>query len=223
MRAPQFPGDGRPGIARAGGVNQHAHGDAAFDGVLEGGDKFLSAGVVVENIGAERDGFFGRGNRGEHGGKRGVAGDEGLEVVSRQERLAGDAADDAGNVLEVLGARGFRFAEIFRDGAAQSVMDAELDGAAADAVDAEGQVEQGTPDGHGPDDDDPDGGGAGVALMQQGVAGGQQTGQRVKSGGDVRPELLHDGVPVHRRVVWPKTGRAQAREQPGECRMTNSE
>ena len=42
FRVPQFAGDGRPRIARAGGVNQDADGDAALDGAGEGGDKLFA-------------------------------------------------------------------------------------------------------------------------------------------------------------------------------------
>ena len=55
-------------------------------------------------------------------------------------------------------------------------MDAELDGAAADAVDAKREVEQGAECGQQPDDADPDRRGTGVALVQQRMAGGEETG-----------------------------------------------
>ena len=56
---PQPVGDGRPGIPGAGGVNQDADGDTASHGAGQRGDKLSAAGVIVENVGAERDGFFG--------------------------------------------------------------------------------------------------------------------------------------------------------------------
>ena len=46
----QFVIDARPRIARAGGVNQDAHLDAAFRRVAERLGKLFAAGVVVENI-----------------------------------------------------------------------------------------------------------------------------------------------------------------------------
>jgi len=49
----QFVSDGRPGIPGAGGVNQDADGDAASHGAGKGGDKFLPAGVIIKNVGAE--------------------------------------------------------------------------------------------------------------------------------------------------------------------------
>ena len=198
---PQFPGDRRPRIARAGGINQHAHGHAALDGAFERGDKLFSAGVVVKNISAERDGFFRGFNRGEHGGKRGVAVDERLDFVSRGERLRGDAADDAGDVLEMFRAFVFRFAEIFGDVAAEGFVDAELDGAAADAVDAERKIEQRAERGQSPDDGEPDRGGAGVAFVEQRVAGGEQAGEQVKARREVRPEAGDFFKPVHRRIL----------------------
>ena len=66
-----------------------------------------------------------------------------LDVVARRQRLPGDAADHAGKVLQVFRAVMFRLAEIFGNVAAESLVDRELDGAAADAVDAEREVEQG--------------------------------------------------------------------------------
>ena len=44
------------------------------------------------------------------------------------------------SILQMFRAVVFRFAEIFRDRPAEGFMDAELDGAAADAVDAEREV-----------------------------------------------------------------------------------
>ena len=196
--APQFPGDRRERIARAGGINEHAHGHAALDGAFERGDEFFSARVVVENVGAERDGFFRGFNRGEHRWKRFVAVDQRLDFISRRERLRGDAADDAGDVLEMFRAVVLRFTEIFGNVAAESFMHAEFDGAAADAVDAEREVEQGTERGQKPDDGDPDCRGARVAFVEQGVAGGEQAGEQVKTRRDVRPEAGNFFKPVHR-------------------------
>jgi len=89
-------------------------------------------------------------------------------------------------------------------------MDAQLDGAAADAVDPEHEVEEGAEHGQGPDDGDPDDGGAGVALVEQGMAGGQETADQVKSGRDVRPDERIQ-MPVHRREVSRKIHGAQVR------------
>ena len=94
-------------------------------------------------------------------------------------------------------------------------MHAELDGAAADSVDAERKVEQGTERGQSPNHPQPNGRGAGIPFLEQGMTGGEQAGQHVKPGGDVRPESVQDGVPVHRRKVSRKNGGAQAREFSG--------
>ena len=112
-----------------------------------------------------------------------------------------DAADDAGDVLEMFRAVVFRFAEVFRDGAAEGFMHAELDGAAADAVDAERQVEQGAERGQRPDDAEPDGGGAGIALVQQRVAGGEQAASKSNPAARCGQNLSRSGVPVHVRGV----------------------
>ena len=93
----------------------------------------------------------------------------------------GDAADDAGDVFEMFRAVVFRFAEIFGNVAAESFVDAQLDGAAADAVDAEREVEKRAEHRQEPDDADPDCGGAGVALVEQRVDGGEQGGQKIEA------------------------------------------
>src|SRR5476649_1868346 len=93
------------------------------------------------------------------------------------------------------------FAKIFRDVAAESFMDAELDGAAAEAVDAEREVEQGTERGQKPDDADPDRRGSRVAFVEQRVAGGEETGEQVEGRREVRPEAGDFFKPVHRRIL----------------------
>ncbi len=72
----------------------------------------------------------------------------------------------------------FRFAEIFGDVAVESFMHAELDGAAADAVDAERKVKKRAERRNEPDEGDPDGRGARVALVEQGMNGGERRGAR---------------------------------------------
>ncbi len=198
LRAPQFPGDGRERITRAGGVHEQAHGDAAFDGAFERGDEFLAARVVVKNVGAERDGFFRGFNRGEHRGKRGVAVDERLYFISRRERLRGDAADNTGDVLEMFRAVGFRLAEIFRNGVAEGFMHAELGSAAADAVDAERKIKNCAENRHKPDDAQPERRGARIALVKQGVNGSEQRGKKIKARSQMRPEPGKFIKPVHR-------------------------
>src|SRR5258708_34236498 len=46
----QFVSDGRPGVARAGGINQNADGDTALECAAESSDESPSALVVVENV-----------------------------------------------------------------------------------------------------------------------------------------------------------------------------
>src|ERR1035437_4139320 len=96
-------------------------GHAALDGAFERGDKLFSARVVVENVSAERDGFFRGFNRGEHGRKRFVAVDERFDFIPGGERLRDDAADDAGDVFEMFRAVVFRLAEIFGNGTARNI------------------------------------------------------------------------------------------------------
>src|SRR5476651_1572985 len=90
------------------------------------------------------------------------------------------------------------FAKIFRDVAAESFVDAELDGAAAEAVDAEREVEQGTERGQKPDDADPDRRGARVAFVKQRVAGGEQAGKQIEGRREMRPKAGDFFEPVHR-------------------------
>ncbi len=100
---PQTPRDGRPGISRAGGIHQHADLNAARNGAGKSGDKFLSGSIVVENIGAEGNRFFGALNGLEHGGEGGVAVDEGLDFVTDGEGAFGNALDDGGKGLQMVG------------------------------------------------------------------------------------------------------------------------
>ena len=111
--------------------------------------------------------------------------------------MRGHAADHVGDVLKVFGTGTFRFAEVFRHGAAEGFVDAKFDGAATDAVDAEDEIEQRANDRDGPDDDKPEDGGASVPLVEQGMAGGEEAGNAVTADGDVRPELLENQLPVH--------------------------
>ena len=106
-------GDGRPRVARAGGVNQDAHGHSAFDGPTERGDKLLPAGVVVENITDQRNGFFCGFNRREHGGKCLVAVDERMDAVAGRQRLRDDATDNMREHFQMFRAIGLRFAKVF--------------------------------------------------------------------------------------------------------------
>ena len=117
--------DRRPRVAGAGGINEDARLHAAPHGTFKGGDEFSSAGVVVENVGAKRDRCFRRFDRGQHGGKRLVAVDEGIDFVASGQRLRDHTADDAGKLLEMFRARVFRFAEVVRRGAAESAVDTE--------------------------------------------------------------------------------------------------
>ena len=113
FRVAQSPRDGRPRITRAGGVNQHAHFDAAFDGAGQRGDKFFSGGVVVKNVSRERDGFLRGFDGGEHGGKGFIAVDQGLDLIARQQRPGDDAVDDPREHFQMFGAFMFRLRRDF--------------------------------------------------------------------------------------------------------------
>jgi hypothetical protein len=161
--------DGRPRITRAGGINQDAHGDPAGDGASERGGELFAGFVVVENIGRERDGFLGRFDGGEHGGKRLVAIHQRLNLIVGCQWLRNNAADDAREHFQMFRACMFRFVEVLGDGAARRFFQAQRNGAAADAVDAEHEVKYRTKYRHQPDDADPKRRGAGITFVQQGV------------------------------------------------------
>ena len=67
-------------------------------------------------------------------------------------------------------------------------MDAEFDGAAADAVDAEREIKNRPDSGMSQTTPIQMCGGAGVAFIEQGVGGGEQAGEQIKPRGEVRPE-----------------------------------
>ena len=161
--------DGRPRIACAGGINQDAHGHPARDGAAQRGGELFSGRVVVEDVGGERDGFFGRFDGGEHGGKRLIAVDERLNVVAGGERERGDAVHHVREHFQMFRAGVFRFAEVVGHGPGESAMHAERDGAAADAIDAKHEVKYRSKSRHQPDDPDPKRCGAGITFVQQGM------------------------------------------------------
>ena len=119
--------------------------------------------------------------------------------------------DNTRELLEVLRFHGLGLTQIFRNGPAGDFMDTEGDGAAADAVDTEHEVEQGTKRGQRPDDTDPNCCSTGVAFVEQGVAGREQAGEQIKSGGEVRPESGNMFEPVHWR---PYSTEARMRASP---------
>lgn len=80
-------------------------------------------------------------------------------------------------MLEMFRARVFRFAKVVGHGAAESAVDAERNRAAADAVDAECQVEHQAEQRQKPDEPDPERGCAGIALVAEGREP-RQTGTR---------------------------------------------
>ena len=207
---PQPVSDGRPGISRAGGVNQDADGHAAGHGAGERGDKLPAAGVVVENVGAERDGFFGRFDGGEHGGKGGVAVDERFDLVAGGEGLGDEATDGAREHFEMFRAFVLRFAEIFGNGTAEGFVDGERQGAAADAVDAEREVKNWAEQRQKPDESQPERGGAGIALVEQGMNRGENGGQEIEARRDVRPEPGDFVEPVHCHAQFPTEAGAGA-------------
>ena len=112
----------------------------------------------------------------------------------------------------MFGAFVFRFAEIFRDRAGEGFMHTELKGAAADAVDPEREIKHRAEHRHQPDDAEPERGGAGIALMEQGVNGSEQGGQKIEARSQMRPEPGNVLEPIHRPPsLWRKHAPMQAR------------
>ena len=194
---PQFVRDWRPRVARPGGVNQHARFDAAADGAAKGLDELVSADVVVENVGRERNGFLRGFDGGEHGGKGLVAIDERLDFVAGGQRGRDDAADGAREHFQMFRSLVLRFAEVPGDGAAERFVDAECHGAAPDAVDAKHEIKNRAKQRQQPDESDPERRGAGFALVEQGMSRGEQGGQKIEARSQVRPEPGDLVEPVH--------------------------
>ena len=77
----------------------------------------------------------------QHGGEGLVAVDEGLDAVAAGEGLTDDPADYVREFFEMLQAGGLWFAQVFRGGLGIGSLYAEQNGAAADAVDAEREIQ----------------------------------------------------------------------------------
>ncbi len=183
--------DGGEGVARADVVNEDAHFDAARDGVAEGVGEAEAGGVVVEDVGAEGDAAGRLCDGVEHGGIGLVAILEGCDAVAIEERGPADAVDGEGEGCEVLvfggeggGGEGVFFVARFEGGWSAA---AEMRGAALNAVDAEENVEHGAHDGEEKDQADPGGRGAGVALVENGVACRPDINDQQDRGCDVWP------------------------------------
>ena len=145
-----------------------------------------------------------------------VAVDEGFHFIAGRQGAFDDATHDAGEHFEMFRAVVLRFAEVIGNGAADSLVHAEFDGAAADAVDAEHEVECRPQHRHEPDDPDPKRGGAGIALAEQGMTGGECRGEQVEPGDQVRPELRQSVEPVHWRSWFNGSRAARKPDEPAK-------
>lgn len=189
--------NGRPGVASAGGINQHADFDTALDGAGEGVSELAAGWIVVEDVGGQRNGFLRGIDGGEHGGEGFVTVDERMQLIARRQWLCDDAADDASEHLEVFDAGGLRFAEVGRNRTSGGFVNAENDGAPADAVHTEREVEQGTEEREEPDDTEPETGGARIAFVEQDVNRGEQRGKEMADRDQMRPESERCIKPVY--------------------------
>jgi len=85
-----------------------------------------------------------------------------------------------------------------RSGAVAFQFPAQQDRAAADAIDAEDEIQQRAAQRHEPDDADPQRGGARVALVKQRVAGGDQGKKKSERNQKVMPDAPKFSQQVHR-------------------------
>ena len=210
LRVLQFASDGRPRVASSRGINQNAHCDFTSGSAGERIGKLFAAGIVVADVSDKRNGFCRGFNRGKHGRKGLVAIDERSHAVAGCQRLGDDAADDARQHFQVLHVGELRFAQAFRNGTDDGFMHAEQYSAAADAVHAEGEVENRAKNRQEPDSSEPECSGARIALVEQRVHRGEQRCQKMTACYQVRPELGNCVEPVYRRDVLKEAGTTQA-------------
>jgi hypothetical protein len=71
----------------------------------------------------------------------------------------------------------FRFTEVFRDRAGDDIMNSQRNRVAANAIDPECEIEQGTQRGHKPDDANPQRRSPRIAFVEQGMQGSQDSSQ----------------------------------------------
>ncbi len=106
--------NGGPGIARAGGVNQHAHFHAPAGGVAQRSREGQADFVPVKDVSAEGDGLAGLLDRLQHGRVGLIPVDERLQPVARQQRPLHHAAHDADQHVEVPGVAGQMAMQLLR-------------------------------------------------------------------------------------------------------------
>jgi hypothetical protein len=204
--------DGGKGIARAGGVHEHADLDAAPDGLAEGVGEVQAGFVAVEDVGFQGDAAAGLGDGVEHGGVGGVPVHQWVQAVARQEGALDDALDDAGQHFEVAGLGGQVPVKLFRQasgggglGLVAFEVSAQGGGLAANAVDAEDEIGQGADQRGDPNEADPAQGGARIALVENGVSGRHHGGEQGQRRQDEVPDLVRAGPEVgcvwHRRLI----------------------
>ena len=102
-------------------------------------------------------------------------------MIARRQWLPDDTPDDARQHFEMLRAGGSRFTQMLRNGTAAGFMHSEGNGATADAVYAEREIQNRTQQGQKPDRSEPECSGARIAFMKQDVNRGEQRGQNVKA------------------------------------------
>ena len=137
-------------------------------------------------------------NCAEHGREGFVAVEKRLYAVARRQRLTDDATDHVCQLFQMLYAGGLRFTQMFRNGTDDGSLHSERNRTAADAVDAEREIQNWAKDGQKPDSREPKRRGTWISFMEQGVKRSEQRGQNIKACHQVRPEPGNCIQPVHR-------------------------
>lgn len=101
----QRPEHAARAVTLAYGVNQHPYLHAARLGAGQRSQKCGSSGIVVKDVGQQRDRVRGGIDGGQHGRVGLVPVDQGRDGVARQQRLAGDAAGEVADAGEFGQAR----------------------------------------------------------------------------------------------------------------------
>jgi hypothetical protein len=100
-----------------------------------------------------------------------------LDGISRHQWLPDDPAHRARQHFQMFRFNLFRFTEVFRDRAGDDIMNSQRNRVAANAIDPEREIEQGTQRGHKPDDANPQRRSPRIAFVEQGMQGSQDSSQ----------------------------------------------
>ena len=176
---PEEMDDRRKGITRARGIDQDTDVHAPSDGPTERLGQAPSDGVIVEDVAGEGDRFGGLLDRFDHGRQCFVAVHQRHDPVAGHEWFGDQFPDQLGQPAQ-FGALGQQFVQHggTLPGGSAPLSDAPVrrapqeNGPAPDPVDTEDEVKQTSDERDEPDDADPEEGSARIALVKNGVDGG---------------------------------------------------